>query len=1416
MSDLTTRIRMTEDASSKLRQIASAGQQAISTMKNVGQSVDNAFKTNAPDQFASRAGSAMNNVASDAESLGAAIDSMCDGFDSFSTAATGSLSGTFRTAASDAGEFADALGEAGENAEDLSDAAEETGKTIDEMGKSGLDDLKEDAREAGEEFENTGRKASALKALLVGIVSAVSVAAIGHQIGDFVGDSINVGKEYTATMSEVQAISGATGAELEQLSDTAREYGATTVFSASQSGEALKYMALAGWDAQQSTDALGGVLNLAAASGMELGQASDMVTDYLSAFGMAADQAGYFADMLTYAQGHSNTSTMQLGQAFLNSAAIMNSAGQDVETTTSLIEAMANQGTKGARAGTQLAAMMRDITNSMEDGHIMIGDTAVAVQDAYGNFRDLTDILFDVESAVDGLGTADRAAALSATFTADSTRGLNQILTEGVDKIAGYEEALRGSAGTAQLAADTMTDNLTGDLANMNSAYEEMQLQVYEGIEEPLRGAVQMITSDVIPALTEWVPQALGGAINVLSKAGSALVPVINTILKNPEAVGTAFKSIGAGFLAFKGIGLASNIADAASGTGELTGALGKLAGVIIGNPWAVGAAAVAGGVVAIAAAVDKYNDLQISENLTEHFGDISLDTDQISELASSIVPVDITAELQLSNVSFDEAEKLVEQAEDLLEQNSFVNWKVANITGTLPEEDGSLVLQNTQSFVDSVTDAIEKEEYAAELAINATLADGSDKTQIISQLQDWFKEDQATAEQLGSAVTTMVEDAINEGAYNVNTAAAASIIQQKMLDMVNGAKEAELAGKMKWIEQEAGLAALDAESWKGVVEDIAGLQQELMDAESENYMGLFGLLEQRAYNDPSRRGAVDSIEELLQENYSNLSSATLTQSWGSMFGSLSEAYSEEMEAGKASLNETTAGWVDNMLEQLQVIEDGGDFSTSFYNMLNSTADITGGLGKADRGALADRFEAMLPTVDMLRDAIDNSTGPIPQALMESYQQALQVGAMGGDEGSIAGVVAQQLAAEFGDRGSFDSALAAAGFDISNLTTMFGETFEDELNRAFSETTDVDFSGLTEKMAEALTGENVDWTQVEAILNEYGLTISEGLAEQGIDLTGEVPVNTDDMQINTEELMHSLEGMEGVGTQEIDGELYVNYKVLPGNTLSGIAAENGLSLDQILADNPEITNPDAIDVDQIIRIRAADVEVDASGAGEQAAAETQQETQEAMEEPFEVTGTAAAEIDQTNNADEVYNGVGDDMQGRFNTAYQISGSAHVSITVDYSIANPSATISLGGDGSGTGTVTATIAGHAEGGYFDSPHLAMIAEGGYGEWIIPNDGSDEARAMVLNAGEALGLIDQPIGVMPETGGGSEGQGTQDNHRVIDLNINGTGGIQVSSGMSKEDIVAIIQNNIKGVLLNIVEQEILEEGDMSYEW
>lgn len=362
--------------------------------------------------------------------------------------------------------------------------------------------------------------------------------------------------DFDKSMSKVQALSGATGKDYETLRQKAQDMGATTRYSASEAADALGYMALAGWDTNQMVSGLDGVLNLAAASDMDLAQASDMVTDYLSAFGLEAKDASKMADQMAYAQAHSNTSTQQLGDAFGNCAATMASGGQTIETTTALLEAMANQGTKGSEAGTQLSAIMRDLTHKMKNGAIQIGDTSVAVQDQNGNFRSLIDIMADVESATDGMGSAERASALSSVFTAHSIKGVNQILNEGVGTIAGYEDALNNCDGTAKEMADTLLNNLSGQLTILKSALEGLAIQIGDILMPYIQkfvGWVQQLVekfSNLSKEEKEHIIKiaAIAAAIGPLLLVGGKLLTGLATMMKTFNTLKTSFVALKTGF----------------------------------------------------------------------------------------------------------------------------------------------------------------------------------------------------------------------------------------------------------------------------------------------------------------------------------------------------------------------------------------------------------------------------------------------------------------------------------------------------------------------------------------------------------------------------------------------------------------------------------------------------------------------------------------------------------------------------------------------------------------------------------------------------------------------------------------------------------------------------------------------------
>lgn len=415
--------------------------------------------------------------------------------------------------------------------------------------------------------ESAAKKSGNGFTVLKGIIANLATAGIAVAAGavkDFCSEVVEIGQTFETSMSKVSALSGATGDDLATLEAKARELGASTTFSASQAADALGYMALAGWDTEQMLAGVGSVLTLAQAGEMELAAASDLVTDYLSAFNMEASETARMVDVLAYAQANANTTVEGLGMAFKNCAANANAAGMDVETTSAAISMMANQGLKGSEAGTALNAVLRDMTAKMEDGAIAIGEQSVAVMDAEGNYRDFTDILADVQAATNGMGDAEKAAALQSTFTADSIKGLNLMLNAGADEMVGFRDELYGCAGAAEETAATMTDNLGGDLAAMNSAFEELSLKIYDGLQEPLRSAVQFITGTVVPGIEGFMAWLTTGTQefdefgNVVGETASPLSQLASTV----QSMVPVLAAAGGALLAYEGYSLAVTVAE--------------------------------------------------------------------------------------------------------------------------------------------------------------------------------------------------------------------------------------------------------------------------------------------------------------------------------------------------------------------------------------------------------------------------------------------------------------------------------------------------------------------------------------------------------------------------------------------------------------------------------------------------------------------------------------------------------------------------------------------------------------------------------------------------------------------------------------------------------------------------------------
>lgn len=313
-----------------------------------------------------------------------------------------------------------------------------------------------------------------------------------------VGQSaLQVGMNFDASMSNVYGLMSSldlTQMQMDALRDTAREMGATTKFSASEAADAMGYMALAGWDDAQVIAGIPGVLNLAAAANMDLAKASDIVTDTMTPFGLAAERAGEAADVFAYAQANSNTTVEGLGEAMKYAAPTADAFGMSLQDTAAAMGVLANADIKGSQGGTTLNAMLRDMKKNADNGRIAIGKTKVALTNADGSYRSYAAIIRDIDKATSSMTASQRDAALGAIFGDESLKGILATLKQGPDALDDMTAGLYACGGAAADMAATMGDNLKGDLAILESGAQEMAIALSDWLVPAARGVVQGVT----------------------------------------------------------------------------------------------------------------------------------------------------------------------------------------------------------------------------------------------------------------------------------------------------------------------------------------------------------------------------------------------------------------------------------------------------------------------------------------------------------------------------------------------------------------------------------------------------------------------------------------------------------------------------------------------------------------------------------------------------------------------------------------------------------------------------------------------------------------------------------------------------------------------------------------------------------
>ena len=370
----------------------------------------------------------------------------------------------------------------------------------------------------GEKLQTVGNKISSVGQKLLpvtGVVTGLGTAAV------------KTAADFDSAMSKVAAVSGATGSDFDKLRDKAREMGAKTKFSATEAADAMNYMAMAGWKTEDMLSGIEGVMYLAAASGEDLATTSDIVTDALTAFGLTAGDSGHFADVLAAASSNANTNVSMMGETFKYCAPVAGALGFSVEDTAEAIGLMGNAGIKASQAGTSMRSIMTNLT----------GDVTIATTNADGSMRSLSAILADCRVAFAGMTEAEKANNAEALVGKNAMSGFLALMNAAPEDIAKVSGAVNNCKDAAKNMADTMQDNLKGQLTILKSQLQELAISFGDLLMPAVRSIVSGLQGmvDVLNAMPDGVKRV----IMIVALLAAVLGPVLIIIGKTLSAIGT-------------------------------------------------------------------------------------------------------------------------------------------------------------------------------------------------------------------------------------------------------------------------------------------------------------------------------------------------------------------------------------------------------------------------------------------------------------------------------------------------------------------------------------------------------------------------------------------------------------------------------------------------------------------------------------------------------------------------------------------------------------------------------------------------------------------------------------------------------------------------------------------------------------
>ena len=837
---------------------------------------------------------------------------------------------------------------------------------------------------------------------------AKGAAAASAGITGALAASTAAGASFESQMSTVQAISQASESEMARLKALAKQMGLETKFSATEAGQGLEYMAMAGWDVDSMLAGLPGIMNLAAASEEDLGQVSDIVTDAMTAFNLEASRSAEFADVLAQASARSNTDVAMMGQTFKYVAPVAGALGFSIQDTATAIGLMANAGIKGEQAGTSLRAIFSRIVKPTAEVASAMERIGLSVTNSDGSMRSLDEILRDLRAGFSGLSESERASTAASLAGQEAMSGMLALVNASDEDYEKLSDSIYHAKGAAEEMAGVRMDNLKGDVTLLKSSAEGAGIAIYEGLSEPLREGVQTGT-EWLNSFTESVEENLPTIRREVKSAGSVLMGFVEPVLdlgswflQHPEVIQGGLTGLVSALLTFK----------AAKGITSAVKLFGSLSGMI--KAWPVAAAGLAiGGIAGITSAMKAAARERAAKNLAEHFGDVTLSIEELGEAAKHVLGDDLFFGIEEMERSSTRADDYYQTMKDSMEAVQKMDWKLS-MGIELKEGDAQEYVEAVDAYVQNAQDYITEKGYELNLAVDLVMGEAG--TGLSEDSGAFYQALLAQLDPLKENISAALQD-ITENGLTLDKQKIVSDYLGQMAEITSMITEAENAAKLQMIQGKYAGAALDADSFQNLQAELANYTEQAIQSTDEAYQKVLTSLNvQRLAGEKGMEGGIsqeefDARSAEAAQSYYQSKAETILNGQQAMVDTIMATYGDEIEPVLEEVNQ-------------KLDEKVGEVMTNPYNMLPE--DFMQGLQWAISEAMAEAelpsdaqdalgmlVKGMEPSEEQMTQLINQmkqSGQAIPQAFLEGMQSIDMIRAASGDEEGLWGTVGQIIA----------------------------------------------------------------------------------------------------------------------------------------------------------------------------------------------------------------------------------------------------------------------------------------------------------------------------------------------------------------------------------------------------------------------